>query len=75
MSRKTWGITVTVLAFLVVIAAAVWYTRRDQATPPEDQRGTELVEMLPAELQEEIRQGKYLRNEEELYNFLENYTS
>ena len=29
MSRKTWGITVTVLAFLVVIAAAVWYTRRD----------------------------------------------
>ena len=137
MSRKTWGITVTVLAFLVVIAAAVWYTRRDQATPPEDQRGTELVEMLPAEttpdqtvraqeqgspfgetaqerpseyeyilrnhddyvtvyrlpedeiyeytdvildvlpeeLQEAIRQGKYLRKEEELYKFLENYTS
>lgn len=137
MSRKTWGITVTVFAFLVVIAAAVWYMRRDPSTPPEEQRGTELVEMLPAEtlpdrtvraqeqgspfeeavqdrqpeyeyilrnhdeyvtvyrlpedeiyeytdvildvlpaeLQEEIRQGKYLRNDEELYNFLENYTS
>lgn len=137
MSRKTWGITLTVLAFLVVAAAAVWYMRRDTVTPPEEQKGTELVEMLPAEtspdqtvraeehaapsseaaeelpleyeyilrnhdsyvtvyqlpedevyeytdvildvlpeeLQEEIRQGKYLRNEEELYNFLENYTS
>jgi len=34
-----------------------------------------IMDVLPAELQEEIRQGKYLRNEEELYNFLENYTS
>ncbi|MCD8097242.1 MAG: hypothetical protein LUE31_04220 [Lachnospiraceae bacterium] len=30
---------------------------------------------LPESLREEIRQGKYLKNEEELYNFLENYTS
>ena len=34
-----------------------------------------ILDVLPEELQEEIRQGKYLRNEEELYNFLENYTS
>ena len=34
-----------------------------------------IMDVLPAELQEEIRQGKYLRNEEELYNFLESYSS
>lgn len=34
-----------------------------------------ILDVLPAELQEEIREGKYLRDEEELYNFLENYTS
>ncbi|MCI8429276.1 MAG: hypothetical protein HFI16_03330 [Lachnospiraceae bacterium] len=139
MSRRTWGITLTVLALAVVAAAAFWYVRKDTVTPPEEQKGTELVEMLPAEtrpdqvsqesireifppepeeeepiseeyeyllrnqdgyvtvyqlpedeiyeytdvimeilparLQEEIHDGKYLRNEEELYNFLENYTS
>ncbi len=139
MSRRTWGITLTVLALAIVAAAALWYVRRDTAIPPEEQRGTELVEMLPAEtrpdrvtqpedtkdapsaeepedteaegyayvlrnhegyvavyelpadeiyeytdvimeilpaaLQEEIHEGKYLKNEEELYNFLENYTS
>jgi hypothetical protein len=31
--------------------------------------------VLPTDLQEEIQDGKYLKNEEELYNFLENYTS
>lgn len=138
MSRRTWGITLTVLALVIAATAAAWYMRRDTVTPPEDQRGTELVEMLPAEtspglvsgseeeeappedgdeeripegyayllrnhngyvavyelpaneiyeytdvimeilpagLQEEIHDGKYLRDEEELYNFLENYTS
>lgn len=138
MSRRTWGITLTVLALAVVAAAAFWYVRKSTVTPPEDQKGTELVEMLPAEtrpdrvseaktepdmvtepeeeplteeyeyllrnhdgyvavyqlpenelyeytdvimdllpaqLQEEIHDGKYLRNEEDLYNFLENYTS
>ncbi len=139
MSKRIWGITVTVLALVIVAAAAFWYIGRDTATPPGEQRGTELVEMLPAktspeqvtraeelpvsppetpnseeeekryefmlrnhngyvavyqlpehelyeytdvimeilptELQEEIHDGKYLRNEEELYNFLENYTS
>ena len=34
-----------------------------------------ILEILPAKLQEEIQEGKYLKNEEELYNFLENYTS
>lgn len=34
-----------------------------------------IMDILPIELQEEIRQGKFLKNEEELYNFLENYTS
>ena len=34
-----------------------------------------IMDVLPSELQEEIRSGKYLKNEEELYNFLENYTS
>lgn len=139
MSRRTWGITLTVLALVIVAAATFWYVRKDTVTPPEEQKGTELVEMLPAEtrpdqvsqentreislpepeeeesiseeyeyllqnqdgyvtvyqlpeneiyeytdvimeilparLQEEIHDGKYLRNDEELYNFLENYTS
>ncbi len=34
-----------------------------------------IMDVLPEETREEIRKGKYLRNEEELYNFLENYTS
>lgn len=33
-----------------------------------------LVESLPKELQKEIRQGKFIDTEEELYNFLENYS-
>ncbi|MCC8163444.1 MAG: hypothetical protein LIO86_09875 [Lachnospiraceae bacterium] len=32
-------------------------------------------EALPESLRNEIQQGKYLKSEEELYNFLENYTS
>lgn len=34
-----------------------------------------LYDELPAVLREEIRNGKYLENAEELYGFLENYTS
>lgn len=138
MSKRIWGITLTVLACVILAAAAVWYVQRDTPVPPQDQRGTELVEMLPArtspdqvsraeerpeeppeeetetvpegyeymlrnyngyvavyelpseeiyeytdvileilpaKLQEEIQEGKYLKNDEELYNFLENYTS
>ncbi|MBS6395589.1 MAG: hypothetical protein KH452_00345 [Clostridiales bacterium] len=136
MSRKSWGITFGVTALAITVALVFWYLGRDTSTPPEEQRGTELVEMLPTEthpervaasdeeipreeahvaesgdyqfllvnddsyvavyklpereiyeytdiimevlpveLQEEIQQGKYLKNEEELYNFLENYTS
>lgn len=142
MSRKIWGITLTVFAAALIAALVFWYIGRKSITPPEEQSGTELVEMepaagksgtysriqetepesteaadasvddpnsedyqfilmdhnnyvavyqlpereiyeytdvilevLPADLQEEIRRGKYLRSEEELYNFLENYTS
>lgn len=140
MSRRSWSIAVTAFGLAAIIIATLWYVKRDTPTPPEEQKGTELVEMLPArtspeqvaqaeepvpypleaaeeevpvmeayaymlrndngyvtvyrlpeneiyeytevimdilpaELQEEIREGKYLKNEEELYNFLENYTS
>ena len=33
------------------------------------------VDTLPEALQAEIRQGKYLKTHEELYSFLENYSS
>lgn len=33
------------------------------------------VDSLPAKLQQEIREGKFMDSEEELYNFLENYSS
>ncbi len=33
------------------------------------------IHLLPEELKEEVRQGYYLENEEELYSFLENYSS
>lgn len=141
MSRRIWGITLTVLAAAVLLTIAYWHMGRNTATPPEEQRGTQLVEtapeqgdsgyaddaeepaedrslakaaaeavpaddyqfllvnhnnyvavyelpeneiylysdiildVLPEELRDEIREGKYLKNEEELYNFLENYTS
>lgn len=121
------------VVFVFTVAAVVLYFQKDTKTPPEEQKGTEFVEMLPAEtdpelvtaehlydrektaetyeyqfllvnsdnyvavysvpdkeiyeytdvimdvlppeLQAEIDAGKYLKNEEELYNFLENYTS
>lgn len=144
MSKRIWGICLSVFALVITAAVSFWYFGRDRSVPPEEQRGTELVEMLPvengssrtaasgrlsgeqapeadkseqaaeaateayefvlvnndnyvtvyrlpekeiyeytdvimdvlpAELQEEIHRGKYLKNEEELYNFLENYTS
>lgn len=34
-----------------------------------------IMEVLPEEVQKEVQEGKYIKNEEELYNFLENYTS
>ncbi|WP_075719727.1 hypothetical protein [Roseburia sp. 499] len=34
-----------------------------------------LVSELPEELQKEIEEGKYISSEEQLYNFLENYSS
>lgn len=33
------------------------------------------ISKLPEELQQEIREGKYVGSEEQLYNFLENYSS
>ncbi|MBR5508970.1 MAG: hypothetical protein IKV59_02835 [Lachnospiraceae bacterium] len=137
MSRKTWGIAFVISTLLLIIVVSLWYYMRDISTPPEEQNGTVLVEMLPVEskpgqiesrfdrtnvdenqeleqtanyqyklvndnnyvtvyqlpenelyeytdvimdvlpveLQEEIHNGKYLKDERELYNFLENYTS
>lgn len=132
MSRKVLGILLGAVVVLALFIFGYWYLGKDVGTPPEEQRGTELVESLPAEnqpsqtaagqdvrkeepqaeeyqfvlvnnnnyvavyklpeneiyeytdvildvlpeeLQEEIREGKYLKGEEELYNFLENYTS
>ena len=137
MSKRMWGVTALGAALIVTVVLAIFYFQREMKTPPEEQRGTELVELvptkitpdmaaleaeasketeqtqntggsayqfllvndnnyvavyslpeneiyeytdvildvLPAKLQEEVRQGKYLKNEEELYNFLENYTS
>ena len=34
-----------------------------------------LISELPQELQQEIKKGKYIGSEEQLYNFLENYSS
>ncbi len=34
-----------------------------------------LIENLPGNLQQEIKEGKTIENEEQLYNFLENYSS
>lgn len=137
MSKRVRGAVLLAAALIIIAVLTVWYFNRNTSTPPEEQRGTELVEnipeeiisdrvsavteknepegpaqeadtdayefllvdnngyvavcslpeneiyeytdvildVLPEELQEEIREGKYLRNEEELYNFLENYTS
>lgn len=140
MSKRVWGAVLLAAALIIIVTVLmVWYFNRSTVTPPEEQRGTELVEtlpeeilsdrvsavadrekeeaeeptretgteayefllvdndgyvavyalpeneiyeytdvildVLPEELKEEVRQGKYLKNEEELYNFLENYTS
>lgn len=136
MSKRIWGTAVFAAALIITVVSVYLYFHKETKIPPEEQRGTELVELipteimpdmavaenedvekeeaqntgagvyqfllvnddnyvavyslpeneiyeytdvildvLPAELQEEIRQGKYLKNEEELYNFLENYTS
>lgn len=132
MSRKVLGILLGAVVVLALFIFGYWYLGKDAGTPPKEQRGTELVESLPAEnqpsqtaagqdvrkeepqaeeyqfvlvnnnnyvavyklpeneiyeytdvildvlpeeLREEIREGKYLKGEEELYNFLENYTS
>ncbi len=138
MARKILGIALCSVAVVITAALVIMLLRRNTSTQPEQQNGTELVEMVPAQeqaeaereeeadmteanagaeaeqesafrflllenddavivyelpeqklfeytdvdfgalpdvLREEIRQGKYLKNEEELYNFLENYTS
>jgi len=135
MSRKMLWTTVIAVVIAAALIAMVFVSGRRSATPPEEQKGTELVEMVPAkgetgeavagkvpaaeeteadlsdqyefllvdhndyvavyqlpereiyeytdvimevlpeEVQKEVQQGKYIKNEEELYNFLENYTS
>ena len=135
MSRKMMWTTVITAVVVAALIAMVFVSGRKSATPPEEQKGTELVEMVPAEgetgesvaekalaaeetgvdssdqyefllvdhndyvavyqlpereiyeytdvimevlpedVQKEVQHGKYIKNEEELYNFLENYTS
>lgn len=135
MSRKMMWTTVITAVVVAALIAMVFVSGRKSATPPEEQKGTELVEMVPAkgetgesvagkvptaeetgvdssdhyefllvdhndyvavyqlpereiyeytdvimevlpeDVQKEVQHGKYIRNEEELYNFLENYTS
>ena len=135
MSRKMMWTTVITAVVVVALIAMVFVSGRKSATPPEEQKGTELVEMVPAkgvtdesvaekvptaeetgvdpsnqyefllvdhndyvavyqlpereiyeytdvimevlpeDVQKEVQHGKYIKNEEELYNFLENYTS
>ena len=135
MSRKMMWTTVITAVVVAALIAMVFVSGRKSAAPPEEQKGTELVEMVPAEgetgesvaekalaaeetgvdssdqyefllvdhndyvavyqlpereiyeytdvimevlpedVQKEVQHGKYIKNEEELYNFLENYTS
>ena len=135
MSRKMMWTTVITAVVVAALIAMVFVSGRKSATPPEEQKGTELVEMVPAkgetgesvaekalaaeetgvdssdqyefllvdhndyvavyqlpereiyeytdvimevlpeDVQKEVQHGKYIKNEEELYNFLENYTS
>lgn len=135
MSRKMMWTTVITAVVVAALIAMVFVSGRKSAAPPEEQKGTELVEMAPAEgetgesvaekvlaaeetgvdpsnqyefllvdhndyvavyqlpereiyeytdvimevlpedVQKEVQHGKYIKNEEELYNFLENYTS
>ena len=135
MSRKMMWTTVIAEVVVAALIAMVFVSGRKSAAPPEEQKGTELVEMVPAEgetgesvaekalaaeetgvdpsnqyefllvdhndyvavyqlsereiyeytdvimevlpedVQKEVQHGKYIKNEEELYNFLENYTS
>ena len=135
MLRKMMWTTVITAVVVVALIAMVFVSGRKSATPPEEQKGTELVEMVPAkgvtdesvaekvptaeetgvdsldqyefllvdhndyvavyqlpereiyeytdvimevlpeDVQKEVQHGKYIKNEEELYNFLENYTS
>ena len=135
MSRKMMWTTVITAVVVAALIAMVFVSGRKSATPPEEQKGTELVEMVPAkgetgesvaekaptaeetgvdssdqyefllvdhndyvavyqlpereiyeytdvimevlpeDVQKEVQHGKHIKNEEELYNFLENYTS
>lgn len=135
MSREMMWTTVITAVVVAALIAMVFVSGRKSAAPPEEQKGTELVEMVPAEgetgesvaekalaaeetgvdpsnqyefllvdhndyvavyqlpereiyeytdvimevlpedVQKEVQHGKYIKNEEELYNFLENYTS
>lgn len=50
---------------------AVYHTDKKTLYASTDIRVSE----LPDELQKEIKEGKYIGSEEQLYNFLENYSS
>lgn len=59
--------------YLYEINGYIVVYEKDKKTPYEY---TDIsYDELPELIKKEIRNGKYLKNEEELYGFLENYTS
>ena len=48
MSRKMMWTTVITAVVVTALIAMVFVSGRKSATPPEEQKGTELVEMVPA---------------------------
>ena len=48
MSRKMMWTTVITAVVVAALIAMVFVSGRKSATPPEEQKGTELVEMVPA---------------------------
>ena len=60
MSRKMMWTTVITAVVVAALIAMVFVSGRKSATPPEEQKGTELVEMVP--LPEHQRKRKLRRN-------------
>ena len=60
MSRKMMWTTVITAVVVAALIAMVFVSGRKSATPPEEQKGTELVEMVPGKGEtDESVAGKY----------------
>jgi len=59
--------------YLYEVNGYVVVFKNDKMTPYE--YTTISYDTLPEIIKQEIKNGKYIKNEEELYGFLENYTS